>query len=73
MEIVIDEERELYADWGLGISSSYYLLNPWTQVAQRKLGTEEGIWVGEVGEGGNRWQIGGVVSSNFCLHKSETD
>lgn len=38
------------------------VLNPWTQIAQRKLGNEEGIWARENGEGGNRWQIGGAVS-----------
>lgn len=61
MEVVVDEDRSLYAEWGLGLSNSYYLLNPWTQVAQRKLGNEEGIWVREVGSaGGCRWQMGGA-------------
>jgi len=65
VEIVIDEEREIYASWGLGLSTAYYLLNPWTQVAARKLGNTEGIWARDVGEGGNRWQIGGMVSFVF--------
>jgi hypothetical protein len=68
VEVVIDEEREIYASWGLGISTAYYLLNPWTQMAARKLGTGEGIWGREVGDGGNRWQIGGAVCIFFELH-----
>lgn len=66
MEVVIDEEREVYASWGLGLSTAYYLLNPWTQMAARTLGNTEGIWAREVGDGGNRWQIGGVVSHEPC-------
>ncbi|KAE8454519.1 hypothetical protein EG329_000142 [Mollisiaceae sp. DMI_Dod_QoI] len=62
MTIIIDTEREIYAAWGLGVSTTYHLLNPWTQVAMRKLGTEEGIWAREVsGDGSaNRWVVGGA-------------
>lgn len=61
VEVIVSSDRALYAEWGLGLSNSYYLLNPWTQVKQRKLGTEEGIWVRDVGsEGGCRWQVGGA-------------
>jgi hypothetical protein len=60
VEVVVDEEREVYATWGLGISNAYHLLNPWTQMAARKLGTGEGIWGREVDPSGNRWQIGGA-------------
>lgn len=62
VQIVIDESRELYALWGLGISTTYHLLNPWTQVARTKLGKEEGIWGREVDPSGNRWQVGGAWS-----------
>ena len=62
---MIDEQREVYASWGLGLSSAYYLLNPWTQMAQRKLASEEGIVGREVGEGGCWWVIGGAVSWSF--------
>ncbi|TVY25713.1 hypothetical protein LHYA1_G006548 [Lachnellula hyalina] len=57
--VVVDEEREVYASWGLGVSTTYHLLNPWTQVAMHKLGKEEGIWAREVDPSGNRWQVGG--------------
>jgi hypothetical protein len=55
----VDEEREVYASWGLGVSTTYHLLNPWTQIAARKLGREEGLWGREVDPSGNRWQVGG--------------
>ncbi|KAH6674876.1 hypothetical protein B0J14DRAFT_479572 [Halenospora varia] len=60
VSVVIDEEREIYASWGLGVSTTYHLLNPWTQVARNKLGKEEGIWGRDVDPSGNRWQVGGA-------------
>jgi len=60
VDIVIDVEREIYAQWGLGISNTWYLMNPWTQIARNKLGKEDGVWARECGEEGNRWQVGGA-------------
>lgn len=62
MSLIIDTEREIYAAWGLGVSTTYHLLNPWTQMAARRLGTEEGIWAREVAGDGfaNRWVVGGA-------------
>jgi len=60
MSVVVDPEREVYAAWGLGVSTTYHLLNPWTQMAMRKLGTEEGIWAREVDASANRWLVGGA-------------
>jgi len=62
--VVTDEDRELYAYWGLGVSTTWHLLNPWTQVAQHKLGKEEGIWGREVDPSGNRWQVGGAWATD---------
>ncbi|EPE26905.1 Thioredoxin-like protein [Glarea lozoyensis ATCC 20868] len=64
VQIVVDEEREVYAAWGLGISTTYHLLNPWTQIARTKLGKEEGNWGREVDPSGNRWQTGGAWSTD---------
>ncbi|KAI0997995.1 hypothetical protein K3495_g10195 [Podosphaera aphanis] len=64
VQVIIDEEREVYAQWGLGISSTYHLLNPWTQMAARRLGNEEGIWGRDVDPSGNRWVIGGAWCMN---------
>lgn len=60
MSVVVDPEREVFAAWGLGVSTTYHLLNPWTQMAMRRLGTEEGIWAREVDESANRWLVGGA-------------
>jgi hypothetical protein len=62
--VIVDEDREVYASWGLGVSTTYHLLNPWTQVAMRKLGTQEGLWAREVDPSGNRWQVGGAWSAD---------
>lgn len=59
VKVVVDDEREVYANWGLGVSTTYHLLNPWTGVAMRKLGTQENIWARDVDSSGNRWQVGG--------------
>lgn len=77
VSVVIDEEREVYASWGLGVSTTYHLLNPWTQIAARKLGTQEGIWGREVDPSANRWQVGGCwatdESKSVDFGKGEVD
>lgn len=42
VQIVIDEDRSVYAAWGLGLGSVWYVLNPQTQVQAWK---EKG-WLG---------------------------
>jgi hypothetical protein len=43
VQIVIDEDRSIYAAWGLGLGSVWYVLNPTTQVQSWK----ETGWLGE--------------------------
>ncbi|RSM20680.1 hypothetical protein CDV31_000367 [Fusarium ambrosium] len=43
VRVVIDEERALYAAWGLGTGGMWYLFNPTTQVQ----GWKETGWLGE--------------------------
>ncbi|KAF1994614.1 hypothetical protein P154DRAFT_501641 [Amniculicola lignicola CBS 123094] len=62
VDVVVDETRELYALWGLGISNWGHVLNPRNGYNQVMLGRKEGVWGGEVGEGGNRWQVGGAYA-----------
>ncbi|ESZ94156.1 hypothetical protein SBOR_5434 [Sclerotinia borealis F-4128] len=59
VEVVVDDDREIYANWGLGVSTTWHLLNPWTEIARQKLGKQEGIWGREVDPSGNRWVVGG--------------
>jgi AhpC/TSA antioxidant enzyme len=56
--IIVDESRALYALWGLGISNTWHLINPWTAWNQIQLGKDEQVWAKTV-ESGNRWQTSG--------------
>jgi len=60
--VVPDPERRLYADWGLGESSTWYNLNPLALWSTYKLGTEEGFWGDSPQYGGSKWQIGGAFA-----------
>ena len=57
-QVIVDEGRSLYALWGLGISNSWHVLNPWSLYSVYKLGKSEGIW-NRPTESGNRWQTSG--------------
>lgn len=54
----MDESRTLYALWGLRISNSWHVLNPWSLYSVYKLGKVEGIW-NRPTESGSRWQTAG--------------
>jgi len=58
VKVVVDAEREVYAQWGLGVSSAWHVLNPWSMYSLYKLGTTEKIW-NKPTESGNRWQTAG--------------
>jgi hypothetical protein len=57
-QVIVDSEREIYAQWGLGVSSAWHVLNPWSMYSVYKLGKQEGIW-NKPTESGNRWQTSG--------------
>jgi hypothetical protein len=42
--VIVDPQRELFHAWGLGLSSTWYAVNPLAMWHAWKLGTEEGIW-----------------------------
>ncbi|TLD22278.1 hypothetical protein PspLS_08257 [Pyricularia sp. CBS 133598] len=42
VQIVVDEDRSLYAAWGLGLGNTWYLFNPTTQIQ----GWKEKGWLG---------------------------
>ncbi|PQE05432.1 Thioredoxin-like fold protein [Rutstroemia sp. NJR-2017a BVV2] len=58
VEVIVDESRELYAQWGLGTSSAWHVLNPWSLWGAYSLGKGEGIW-NRPTESGTRWQTAG--------------
>ena len=43
VRIIVDNERELFAQWGLGVSSFWHVLNPASMWSVYKLGKEQGI------------------------------
>ncbi|OAA54423.1 Thioredoxin-like fold protein [Cordyceps fumosorosea ARSEF 2679] len=60
-DVVIDEARDLYAQWGLGLSSVWHMSGPSVLYAVYRLGTDEGVW-NRPTESGTRWQIGGAFA-----------
>ncbi|RSL59134.1 hypothetical protein CEP54_007409 [Fusarium duplospermum] len=61
VDVVIDEGRDIYAKWGLGISSTWHAVNPVTLWSVFSLGTNEGIW-NRPTESGSRWQTSGAFA-----------
>lgn len=61
VQVIVDEERDLYALWGLGTSSTWYALAPTVLWSAYKLGTTEGIW-NRPAESGSKWQTGGAFA-----------
>lgn len=61
VEVVIDEERELYARWGLGVASTWHVLSPLVLYRALQLGKQEHIW-NRPTESGSRWQTAGAFA-----------
>lgn len=59
-EVIVDEEREIYAAWGLGLSS-YWHMGPMSFYNAMQLGKSEGIW-NRTTESGTKWQTGGAFA-----------
>jgi AhpC/TSA antioxidant enzyme len=57
-DVIVDTERQLYAGWGLGLSSAWHVLNPWSIYSVYKLAKDEKIW-NKGTESGTRWQTAG--------------
>lgn len=55
----MDDKREIYAAWGLGVSSVWHLLNPWGFYDLYKMAKQEGI-VNRPAASGYRWQMSGT-------------
>jgi len=44
VKVIVDFDRETYAEWGLGVSSVWHVLNPWNMWSAYKMAKREGIW-----------------------------
>ncbi|OAR00347.1 hypothetical protein LLEC1_00311 [Akanthomyces lecanii] len=60
-DVVVDESRDLYAQWGLGLSSVWHMSGPLVLWSVYRLGADEGVW-NRPTESGTRWQIGGAFA-----------
>lgn len=58
LDMEVDDKREIYAAWGLGISSFWHVLSPQGLYDVYKLAKEEGI-ANRPTESGYRWQTSG--------------
>ncbi|KAK6431430.1 hypothetical protein LTR95_012410 [Oleoguttula sp. CCFEE 5521] len=58
LRVIVDEQRQIYAAWGLGMSSYAHVLSPASMWSVWRLGKEEGIW-NRPTESGSRWQTAG--------------
>lgn len=67
VQVLIDPERQTYAKWGLGVSSFWHVLSPWSLWSVYKTGKEDKIW-NRPTESGNRWQTAG----SFAVDSSGT-
>lgn len=59
--VLVDPERDLYAQWGLGTSSAWHALSPRAIYSTYRLGRDEGIW-NRAAESGSRWQTAGAFA-----------
>jgi hypothetical protein len=60
-EVIVDEERDLYAAWGLGTSGVWHAYGPKALSATANLWRAEGIGSRATGSG-SRWQTGGAFA-----------
>lgn len=63
VDVVVDEGRDIYSQWGLGLSSYWHAIGPSTLSSAVKLGREEGIW-NRTTESGTRWQTSGAFAAD---------
>lgn len=61
VEVVVDHEREMYAQWGLGVSSTWHVLSPVALYKTFQLGKQENVW-NRPTESGTRWQTSGAFA-----------
>lgn len=61
VDVVVDEQRDLYALWGLGLSSYWHTMGPKAVYSAYRLGVDEGVW-NRATESGSRWQTAGAFA-----------
>ncbi|KAI1144548.1 hypothetical protein F5Y05DRAFT_364997 [Hypoxylon sp. FL0543] len=61
VNVVVDYERELYAQWGLPVSNTWHVFRPLTLYKTLKLAKDEHIF-NRSNESGSRWQTSGAFA-----------
>jgi hypothetical protein len=59
--VVVDADRKIYGQYGLGVASFWHVLNPWSLGAVFTMAKEEKI-KNRPTESGTRWQTSGVYA-----------
>ena len=61
VNVIVDAQKEIFAAYGLGASSFWAVLNPWSLSNAMKLGRSENISIRPT-ESGSRWQTAGLFA-----------
>lgn len=61
VQVIVDSERKIYGQYGLGVASFWHVLNPWSLGAVFTMAREEKI-ANRPTESGTRWQTSGVYA-----------
>lgn len=64
--MLADPARDLYAEWGLGLTSTWHAYNPWALYSTYRLSRDEGVRGGP--QGGSRWQMSGAFAVDVEGH-----
>lgn len=63
LELVVDHDRQSFSEYGLGPSSFWAVLNPWSMLNAMTIGKQEGFNIRPT-ESGSRWQTAGLFASD---------
>ena len=63
LELIVDHDRQSFSEYGLGPSSFWAVLNPWSLSNAMNIGKAEGFNIRPT-ESGSRWQTAGLFASD---------
>lgn len=63
VEVIVDDQRQSFTEYGLGYSSFWAVLNPWSLKNAMTIGKEEGFNIRPT-ESGSRWQVAGLFAAD---------
>lgn len=63
IQVIVDHDRQIFSEYGLGPSSFWAVLNPWSMANAMTIGKQEGFDIRPT-ESGSRWQTAGMFAAN---------